>query len=115
MPTSRKVLTRTARRRGIRAKIIGTPTRPRLAIFKSLTAIYAQLIDDEKGITIAAASDIGAKKGTKTERAAVVGKTIAAAAKAAKIETVVFDRGGYRFHGRVKALAEASRTAGLKF
>jgi large subunit ribosomal protein L18 len=99
----------------IRAKLSGTATRPRLVVFRSNMNIYAQLIDDDSGITIAAASDMKAKKGTKTERASEVGKVVGEAAKKAKIDTCVFDRNGYKYHGRVKALAEAAREAGLKF
>jgi large subunit ribosomal protein L18 len=77
--------------------------------------IYAQLIDDAAGKTLASANDLKIKKGTKTERAAEVGKLVAEAAKKAKVETCVFDRNGYKYHGRVKALAEAAREGGLKF
>lgn len=106
---------RRLRQNRIRAKISGTAARPRLAVFRSNTAIYAQLIDDTAGRTLAAASDAKAKKGTKTERATAVGTQLAEAAKSHKIETVVFDRGGFQYTGRVKALAEAARAAGLKF
>jgi large subunit ribosomal protein L18 len=115
MKTSPKVTTRKARQRRIRARVSGTTARPRLAIFRSNSAIYAQVIDDTVGKTVAAANDLKTKKGTKSERAAEVGKTVAEAAKAAKIETVVFDRGGYAYTGRVKIVAEAARAAGLKF
>ncbi len=115
MPTNPKLLTRQARQRRIRARVRGTAARPRLAIFRSNSAIYAQIIDDSKGITLAAANDLKTKKGTKTERAKEVGKAVADAAKAAKVETVVFDRGGYAYAGRVKTVAEAARAAGLKF
>ena len=94
------------RQNRIRAKISGTSDRPRLAIYRSNKSIYAQLINDEKGITISAA------KGAKPEE---VGKKIAELAKKAKITTVVFDRGGYKYHGKVKALADAARKGGLKF
>lgn len=99
----------------IRAKLSGSAARPRLVVFRSNMNIYAQLIDDDAGKTILAASDLKATKGTKTERASEVGKAIAEAAKKAKVETCVFDRNGYKYHGRVKALAEAAREAGLQF
>lgn len=115
MNTAPKILARLARRRRVRAKISGTSTRPRLAVFKSLKATYAQLIDDTNGVTIAGVNDLKIKKGTKLERAKAVGKLIAEAALTKKVETVVFDRAGYRYCGRVKTLADAAREAGLKF
>ncbi len=115
MKTSPKITTRKARQRRIRARVTGTATRPRLAIFRSNTAIYAQVIDDDKGVTLAAANDLKIKKGTKTERAKEVGKAVADAAKSVKVATVVFDRGGYAYAGRVKLVAESARSAGLKF
>jgi len=105
----------------VRKKISGTPERPRLNVFRSLVEIYAQLIDDESGHTLVSASTIdqeirsqmdGIKK---TEQAQVVGKTLAERAKLIDIEAVVFDRGGYRYVGRVKALADGAREVGLKF
>ena len=101
-------------RYAVRKKVSGTPDRPRLAVFRSNKEIYAQLIDDVAGTTLASASSADAK-GTKTEQAAATGKLIAAAAKKVGVEAVVFDRGGFLYHGRVKALAEAAREAGLKF
>lgn len=105
-------------RRRIRKVSFGTEARPRLSVFRSNKEIYAQLIDDRAGKTIAAASsrdkDIDAK-GTKTEIASAVGKAIAEKAKKAGVEAVAFDRGGNLYHGRVKALAEGAREAGLKF
>lgn len=98
----------------IRKKINGTAERPRLSVFRSNESIYCQLIDDMKGHTIAAASSKGTT-GTKSERAMAVGKMIAEKAKENGVETVVFDRGGYRYHGRVKSLAEGAREGGLKF
>jgi len=112
-PTSR-TSHRIARHARVRTKIAGTAERPRLAVFRSLTHIYAQLIDDQNGKTIAAASDAGGT-GKKSERAAAAGTLLAERAKAAGIENVVFDRGGYRYHGRVKALADAARKGGLSF
>ena len=100
----------------IRTKVFGTAERPRLTVFRSNSQIYAQVIDDTKGTTLASASSLAVKdKMTKTEKAAVVGKAIAEAAKKAGIETVVFDRNGYLYHGRVKQLADAAREGGLKF
>ena len=98
----------------IRKKVSGTIERPRLAIFRSNKEIYAQIIDDVAGNTLASASSSDAK-GTKTEQATVVGKLIADNAKKAGVDTVVFDRGGFLYHGRVKALADSAREAGLKF
>lgn len=101
----------------IRKKVVGTTERPRLAVFRSLNHIYAQVIDDEKGATLASASttekDLGLKTGGNIEAAQVVGKTVAQRAQAAGITQVVFDRGGFVYHGRVKALIDASREAGL--
>ncbi len=115
MPTT-KELTRQRRKARIRSKINGTSERPRLVVFRSLNNNYAQLVDDTKGIVIAEASDIKAKsKGTKTERAKIVGEEIAKKGQEKKITTVVFDRNGYQYHGRVKALADAAREGGLKF
>jgi large subunit ribosomal protein L18 len=105
----------------VRKKISGTTDRPRLNIYRSLNQIYAQVIDDQAGGTIVYASTLDGKiqsklKGkTKTEQAKLVGTMIAERAKEKGIETVVFDRGGYRYQGRVRALAEAAREAGLKF
>ncbi len=98
----------------IRKKVNGTPERPRLNVFRSNKAIYCHIVDDLKGHTLLAANSKGLK-GTKTEQAAEVGKIIAEKAKAAGIETVVFDRGGYLYHGRVKALADGAREGGLQF
>jgi large subunit ribosomal protein L18 len=101
----------------IRKKVRGTSERPRLAVYRSLNHIYAQVIDDDNGKTIAAASTaekaLGVKSGGNVEAAEKVGKTIAERAIAAGISSVVFDRGGYLFHGRVKALIDATRAAGL--
>jgi large subunit ribosomal protein L18 len=109
---------RERRHRRIRGKVRGTAERPRLAVFRSNKGIFAQLIDDQSGKTLAGASWLGLKKsfkGNKVEQAAEVGKLVAEAAKKAGIEEVVFDRGGYLYHGRVKALAEGAREGGLKF
>ena len=109
---------RARRHRRVRGKLFGTAERPRLVVFRSNRGIEAQLIDDLEGKTLAAASWLQLKKGfkgSKTEQAAEVGKLLAQNAKQANVETVVFDRGGYLYHGRVKALAEAAREGGLKF
>ncbi len=104
------------RKNRIRSKIFGTALRPRLSVSVSNLHIIAQVINDEAGNTIAYTSDLLlAAKGTKTEKAAAVGAAIAELAKKAKIKSVVFDRGGKLYHGRVKALAEAARTNGLEF
>lgn len=106
---------RMRRHNRIRAKVSGTAAIPRLAIFRSARHITAQLIDDEKSLTIAASSDAKSAKGTKLEHATAVGTDIAAKAKEKKITKVVFDRGGFLYAGRVKALAIAARAAGLIF
>lgn len=108
---------RQRRHRRVRRKISGTAERPRLAVFRSNRGIFAQLIDDETGRTLASASWLGVKdfKGTKTDQAAQVGALLATAAKDAGVAEVVFDRGGSLYHGRVKALAEGARKGGLKF
>ncbi|MEM7681156.1 MAG: 50S ribosomal protein L18 [Planctomycetota bacterium] len=108
---------RTRRRTGIRKRVFGTPERPRLTVFRSSKHMYAQVIDDMTGKTLASASTIQAKadKGADTSAAAAVGKSVAESAKQAGVSAVAFDRNGYRFHGRVKALADAAREAGLQF
>ena len=102
-------------KRRIRKIISGTATKPRLSVYRSNKEIYAQLIDDVNGVTIASVSSRDIKAGSKTEAANVVGKTIAEKATKAGVETIAFDRNGYLYHGRVKVLAEAAREAGLKF
>jgi large subunit ribosomal protein L18 len=101
----------------VRSKISGTGERPRLVVFRSNRGIFAQLVDDAKGRTLASASwtSLTGSTGSKTEQASEVGKALAAEAKKAGIERCVFDRGGYLFHGRVKALAEGAREGGLQF
>ena len=108
---------RLRRHRRVRGKVSGTAERPRLAVFRSNRGIFAQLVDDEAGRTLASASWLANRsfKGTKTEQAAEVGRQLAAAATAAGITTCVFDRGGYLYHGRVKALADGAREGGLEF
>ncbi|CCX35939.1 50S ribosomal protein L18 [Clostridium sp. CAG:1000] len=111
-----KNLMRIKRHRKIRQNLSGTETAPRLCVFRSNSAIYAQIIDDTKGVTLVSSSSLELKiKNNNLEAAAAVGKDIAEKAKKAKIKTVVFDRGGYIYHGRVKALAEAARENGLEF
>src|SRR5919108_3540882 len=103
----------------IRLTMAGTAERPRLAVFRSLNHIYAQVVDDASGKTLIAAStlekDLRGGKSTKSEEAAVIGRLIAERSKAAGIERVVFDRAGFRYHGRIKSLADAARSAGLEF
>jgi large subunit ribosomal protein L18 len=109
------------RHQRVRKDVFGTPEKPRLCVFRSLTGIYAQIIDDEKGFTLVSSSSIDAdlrekvSKLKKSEQAAMVGKSLAERAVAKKIKTVVFDRGGYKYIGRVKALADAAREGGLEF
>jgi len=107
------------RRWGIRKRIAGTPSRPRLSVYRSLNHVYAQVIDDLEGRTLAAASsrdkDAASGEGGKLDAAKDVGTRVAQRAKQAGIERVVFDRGGFRYHGRIKALADAAREHGLEF
>jgi large subunit ribosomal protein L18 len=118
-----QVATRGAARRKrhdrIRLTLAGSEVRPRLAVFRSLNHIYAQVIDDASGRTLASAStvekELRSSSSTKTEEAAVVGRLVAERAKAAGVERVVFDRAGFRYHGRIKSLADAARNAGLDF
>lgn len=112
----KKISRRIRIKQHIRTTVQGTAERPRLTVFRSNCQIYAQVIDDTKGMTLASASSLSIKdKMTKTEKAAKVGAMIAEAAKAAGISAVVFDRNGYLYHGRVAALAAAAREAGLTF
>jgi large subunit ribosomal protein L18 len=108
---------RARRHKRVRRAIVGTADRPRLVVFRSNRGIAAQLVDDLAGKTLAAASFLNMRdaKGTKTDQAAAVGKLLAENAKKAGVKSVVFDRGGYLYHGRVKALAEAAREGGLEF
>ena len=118
-------ISRTAHRqrihRRVRQRVHGTPERPRLSVFRSNGQIYAQVIDDASGRTLVSASSVDketrqqTRGGANIAAAKVVGKSLAVRAQAAKITQVVFDRGGYKYHGRVKALADAAREAGLKF
>ncbi|PQB06194.1 50S ribosomal protein L18 [Polaribacter filamentus] len=112
-----KLQRRTRIKRRIRKIISGTPTKPRLSVYRSNKEIYAQLVDDVNGVTLASVSsrDKEIKADTKVEAAAAVGKTIAEKAVKAGVETIAFDRNGYLYHGRVKVLADAARESGLKF
>jgi large subunit ribosomal protein L18 len=119
----RRALTKRQRRHvRVRAKVAGTQSRPRLNVFRSSAHIYAQVIDDDRGHTLLAASDLepevrdrAGAEATKAARARVVGEIIGERAKAAGIDAIVFDRGGYLYHGRVKAVAEGARASGLTF
>ncbi len=119
MSTDQKVIRRQKLRWRIRAKVYGTAQKPRLSVFRSNSDIYAQLIDDATGTTLASANsrqkDIAAVTGTKVEKSANVGKMLAQKATALGITTCIFDRGGYLYHGRVKAVADGAREGGLKF
>jgi len=119
MSTDQKVIRRQKLRWRIRAKISGTAQKPRLSVFRSNAEIYAQLIDDTTGLTLAAVNsrqkEIAAVKAPKVEISALVGKALAQKAAALGITACVFDRGGYLYHGRVKALADGAREGGLKF
>lgn len=112
-----KVAKELKRKSRVRAKISGTNAQPRLAVFRSLKHIYAQIIDDAKGVTLVSAADteLKAEKMKKVDKAKAVGKLIAEKALVKKISQVVYDRGGNKYHGRVKALAEGAREGGLKF
>ena len=121
MARQSRAVARKKRHQRVRKRVFGTPARPRLNVFRSLKHIYAQVIDDERGHTLAAASTLDPElrprlKGLKkTEQARLVGELVAKRALARGIKQVVFDRGGYRYHGRVRALAEGSRAGGLEF
>ncbi len=117
MPTLTVREARKRRHKRVRGKVSGTAERPRLVVTRSNRGIVAQLVDDMQGRTLASASWLQVKtfKGDKKGQAAEVGKLLAESAKQAKIDTAVFDRGGYLYHGRVKALADAAREGGLKF
>ncbi len=106
---------RLRRHKGIRKVISGSNLQPRLAVFRSGKHIYAQIIDDSKHVTLVAASDIKEKTGTKQDRASKVGEDLAKKAAAKKIKKVVFDRGGFKYHGRVASLAAGARKGGLEF
>ena len=112
---SQKVVRRAKIKRRIRKNIFGTGETPRLSVFRSNKEIYAQIINDEKGITLASASSKGNEGGNKVDQAKAVGNALAAKAAEAGVTSVVFDRNGYLYHGRVKSLAEGAREGGLKF
>jgi len=112
---NKKLEKRLRLKKKIRTKVLGTSLRPRLSVFRSNSYIYVQLIDDSKGITLASSSDLDIKTGTKTERGIEAGKQIAKASIAKGIKSIVFDRNGFKYTGRVKALADAARSAGLEF
>lgn len=119
--TQKKAVSRERRHNRVRGRVEGTPQRPRLNIFRSLSNIYAQVIDDSAGRTLASASTVDKEIAkqvegkSKIESAKIVGQALAARAKEAGVNTVVFDRGGYKYHGRVAALAEGAREGGLEF
>ncbi|MFN5335526.1 MAG: 50S ribosomal protein L18 [Bacteroidota bacterium] len=119
MKTDNKVVRRKKIRYAIRKKVSGTAQKPRLSVFRSNTDIYVQLIDDATGTTLAAAStkdkDVKAQKANKVDKSKMVGTAIASKASSLGITTVVFDRGGYLYHGRVKAIADGAREGGLQF
>jgi large subunit ribosomal protein L18 len=120
MQQNDKNVSRQKRHRRVRKTVFGTPERPRLNVYRSLDHIYAQVIDDAQGHTLASASSLdaslrGDKKGGNIEGAQSVGRLVAERARAAGITKVVFDRGGYLYHGRIKALADAAREGGLEF
>lgn len=112
---SKKLEKRIRLKKKIRAKILGTKERPRLSVFRSNQYIYAQIINDTIGVTIVSVSDIKLDKGTKTERSTTMGTELAKKALAKGIKSCVFDRNGFKYTGRIKALAEGARTAGLVF
>ncbi|NYH53401.1 MULTISPECIES: 50S ribosomal protein L18 [Nocardiopsis] len=117
--TSKRAISRTRRQFRVRKKVVGTAERPRLAVFRSSKHIVAQIIDDTKGHTLVAASsvepDLRGTEGTKSDKSAKVGQLIAERAKAAGISTIVFDRGGNQYAGRIAKLADAAREGGLEF
>ena len=119
MPKMRRPRTRDEMRQRrhlrVRKKVAGTPERPRLVVYRSLKHIYAQIVDDVARRTMFTVSDSGIAEGKKTDKSAEVGRQLAAKAKAAGITQVVFDRAGYKYHGRVKAVADGAREGGLEF
>ena len=121
MANKNRSIARIRRHARVRKSVVGTPERPRLNVFRSITEIYAQVIDDQTGHTLVAASSIDSELRTKmkglskTEQAKLVGQAVADRAKSKGITTVVFDRGGFRYMGRVKALADSARESGLQF
>jgi large subunit ribosomal protein L18 len=118
-PADSRTSARQKRHSRLRLRVAGSPERPRLAVFRSINQIYAQVIDDTSGHTLVSASSLEAAlrgaRGTKTERARQVGELIGERARAAGIERVVFDRAGFKYHGRIRSLAEGARASGLEF
>lgn len=112
---NKKTKKRIRLKKKIRAKIMGTTKIPRLSVFRSNNYIYAQIIDDIKGVTMVSSSDLNLKTGTKTERSKVTGEDVAKKAMAKGIKACIFDRNGFKYTGRIKALADSAREAGLKF
>ncbi len=110
-----KTARRIRRKRGLRKKLLGTPDQPRLTVFRSNKQIYAQVVNDVLGKTLASANSLKQDDGSGIQAAAKVGKTVAESARKAGVQAVCFDRNGYKYHGRIKALADAAREAGLKF
>lgn len=113
--TSTKEISRRKKKVRVRSRLEGSSERPRLTVYKSLTALYVQIVDDSLGKTLVSLSSSQLSKGANTQAAKVLGEAIARKALESKIEKVVFDRNGYLYHGKIKALAEAARGAGLKF
>ena len=115
--TNLRLVRRRRRKKGLRKRIFGTPQRPRLAVYRSLQHVYAQIIDDLSGRTLVSANSVAAslEKGGNVAAGAQIGQELAQKAKAAGIESVTLDRGGFRYHGRIKALADAARKGGLQF
>ncbi|MDP3804914.1 MAG: 50S ribosomal protein L18 [Candidatus Omnitrophota bacterium] len=112
---SDKKLNRIRRHKKVRAKISGTSSKPRIAVFKSNQYIYAQVVDDENGKTLLSVSDMEVKTGNKSDKALKIGETLAARMKEKGLLEAVFDRGGFKFHGRVKSVADGLRSGGIKF
>ncbi len=108
-------LARLRRQKSVRKRVVGSTERPRVCVFRSAKHLFVQVIDDANAKTLASASTFGVKSGSKLEAAANVGKALAEACKSAGVESVVFDRNGFRYHGRVKAVADAAREGGLRF
>lgn len=115
MTTNIKVLQRKARHQRIRSRIIGTSEKPRVHVFKSLMYTSVQVVDDESNTVLFGLTDKSIKKGTKVEKATAIGKELAKKLKEAKISSICFDRGGYKYHGRIKAVAESLREEGINF
>ncbi len=115
MTTARKTLIRKRRHQRVRSRVMGSATRPRLSVYRSNRHLHAQLIDDEKGVTLASVSTSAFKKGNKVTQAKEAGLALAKVAKEKKVTKVVFDRGGFKYAGRIQAIAEGAREGGLGF